>query len=108
MKRVSPKSRAEARNWNFYNSQDEFHKIRAWPVRYQQLGVKPHLGHFDAYKLFTLFVFNGLDPNLAAYALNTRHSVTTGETRDLVKNFRSGKFNNHKGIYDFELDRGKK
>lgn len=102
---MAPKNRSEARNWNFYNKLDAFYPIRQWPQRYQSLGMQAHLNHSGSYKLYTLFVFNGMDPSIAGSLLRDKHAVEQREITDLHKSLKLGKFNNHKGTYDFELAR---
>lgn len=54
---------ARVRNW--FNSGEDFFKLREWPDYLQQMALKKHKSYRERYRLFLFFVANGLNPSQA-------------------------------------------
>jgi len=50
------------RVWDYFDSGDEFYKIRSWPRYLREMALKVHKSYRERYRLFLFFVANGLDP----------------------------------------------
>lgn len=62
---VTPGTIEEVRRWNYYTRQDDFYKIRDWPYRMQQLGVKARLNNLERMNLLLFWLNNGMEPEVA-------------------------------------------
>lgn len=68
MPKYRPKSKREARLWNFFNRQDwVFWPIWKWPSWIQRIAVKEYKKNRDRFSMFFFLVANGLEPNRAVF-----------------------------------------
>lgn len=60
-----PRTRSEAKRWNFLNRQDFFFPIRSWPLRLQRLGIIDHLKNQERLTYLAFLINNGVPPDRA-------------------------------------------
>lgn len=63
--------------WDFFDSGEEFYKIRNWPRYLREMALKSHKKYRERYRLFLFFVANGVAPR-RAYELMALRNVVNG------------------------------
>lgn len=103
--------------WEFFDSGEEFYKIREWPRYLREFALMSHKGYRERYRLFLFFVANGVSPR-RAYELMAIKDVRNGkeiyETYDAsanqqmaaaISDAQSGRLFNNRSWFDMRLGR---
>jgi len=103
VKKPFPKTRDEARRWNYYNKGDKFFPIRDWPHAMQRYGMSGNLNNQGRLNLWTFFVGNGMRPKEASQNVLLNSHLSSDSERDMKnfeKMFKEGKLRGKYHYYD--------